>query len=164
MQGWYPSRDRRYFSSPKCPDQLWGLLLSGYWRSFTIVKQLWHDIDHSPPANLKVKNEGNCTSATPHMCYLWHGQRQFYHFYHYLAWIHGHINLCQYQSCDASAKKAPWFGLNSRLWCLGFASSQCFMIVETWVDSVTEQWIMKGETVHENVSMLPYLHQGEEVA
>jgi len=22
---------------------------------------------------------------------------------------------------------------------------------------------MKGETVHENVSMLPYLHQGEEV-
>ena len=53
--------------------------------------------------------------------------------------------------------------VKSRLWCLGFASSQCFMIVETWVDSVTEQWIMKGETVHENVSVLPYLHQGKEV-
>ena len=37
------------------------------------------------------------------------------------------------------------------------------MIVETWVDSVTEQRIMKGETVHENVSVLPYLYQEEEV-
>ena len=39
-----------------------------------------------------------------------HGQRQLYHFYLYLAWIHGHINLCQYQACDASSGEAPRFG------------------------------------------------------
>jgi len=61
---------------------------------------------HSPPANLKVKNEGNCTYAVPLYVLSWHGQRQLYHFYLYLACIHGHINLCQYQACDASAREA----------------------------------------------------------
>jgi hypothetical protein len=35
--GSIPGRDKRYFSSPQCPDQLWGpptLLSNGYWGLF----------------------------------------------------------------------------------------------------------------------------------
>jgi hypothetical protein len=40
IQGSYPGKDKRLFSSPKCPAQLWGppsLLFNGYWGSFLAV-------------------------------------------------------------------------------------------------------------------------------
>jgi hypothetical protein len=49
----------RIFTSPHCPDQLWGppkLLSNGYWGAFSPgVKQLGHEADHSPPTIAEVK-------------------------------------------------------------------------------------------------------------
>jgi len=56
-----------FFSSVKCPERLWGpprLLFSGYRVG---IKQLRHDVDHSPPYRAEVKNGWSYTSA-PCMC------------------------------------------------------------------------------------------------
>jgi hypothetical protein len=48
------------FESPKCPDQLWGppsLLFSGYQGSFLGVKQLGHEVNHSPLSSAEVKSQ-----------------------------------------------------------------------------------------------------------
>jgi len=49
-----PGRGMRFFSSPKCPDQLWrppSFLLNGEWGSFPGVKWSRHETDHSPPSS-----------------------------------------------------------------------------------------------------------------
>lgn len=35
------------------------LLLHSSWHSFPGVHELWHEVDHPPPSNAKVKNELN---------------------------------------------------------------------------------------------------------
>jgi len=55
------NRRKRFFSSAKCPDRLWGpptLLFMG-----TGVKLLVCEVDRSPPSNAKIKNGCICTSA-----------------------------------------------------------------------------------------------------
>jgi hypothetical protein len=57
---------RDFFSSPECPDWLWGppsFLFSAYWGSFLGVQWLGHEIYHSPVSGAEVKNEWSCTSA-----------------------------------------------------------------------------------------------------
>jgi len=47
-----PSKGKRFMSSPKCADWLWGpltLLFNGYQGSFPGVQWLGHDADHSLP-------------------------------------------------------------------------------------------------------------------
>jgi hypothetical protein len=64
-----PSREKKFFFSPKCPDWLCGLLgvlFSGYWGS----KRLGHEGNCSIPSSAKVKNEWNYTSAS---CICLHG-------------------------------------------------------------------------------------------
>jgi hypothetical protein len=68
-------RSARFFSSPQCPDRLWGppsLQRNGYWGLF-----LWGrgkaavDIaDHSPPSSAEVKKSG-ALPPFPHMS-SWH--------------------------------------------------------------------------------------------
>jgi hypothetical protein len=49
------------FSSPLCPDRLWGppsLLYNGYWDPFPGGKeQTRRDADHSPPSSAEVEYE-----------------------------------------------------------------------------------------------------------
>jgi len=55
-----------FFSSPKCPDWLWGpasVLFNGYWGSFSWVKWPGHDVGLSPPSRTKEKSEWSCTSV-----------------------------------------------------------------------------------------------------
>jgi len=55
----FGSQQKRFFSSPKCPDQLWGtpsILFSGYWDRFPGVKWLAYE----------VTNEWRYTSL--HLC------------------------------------------------------------------------------------------------
>ena len=47
-----------YFSSPKCPDLLWGppsVLFSWYWGSFSWVKWPGHDVGLSPPSRTRER-------------------------------------------------------------------------------------------------------------
>ena len=52
MQGSIPRRGKRFFSSPKCLDQLWGqfsLLFGGYWGLvFPRIEWLWQEVDYLP--------------------------------------------------------------------------------------------------------------------
>jgi hypothetical protein len=60
--------ERRFFFSPKHPDQLWGppsFLFNGYTGSFPRVQQLEHDVDYSPASSTKVKNKWSYTSTPP---------------------------------------------------------------------------------------------------
>jgi hypothetical protein len=72
-----PDRGKRFFSTPKCPDQLWGppsLLISGYQELFPGgwgVKQSGHEADHSLPSSAEVKN-GGALPPLPHMS-SWRG-------------------------------------------------------------------------------------------
>jgi len=66
--GLNPGKGKKFFSSPKCPDWLWGptiLLYRGYWGFFKEVKQPGCEVDHSPPSSAEVKNEWSCTSNPP---------------------------------------------------------------------------------------------------
>jgi hypothetical protein len=59
--GLNPSSGKRFFSSPKCPDQLWGLpnfLFSGYCGSFPGVKQAVHEVNHSPRSSVQPTLRG----------------------------------------------------------------------------------------------------------
>jgi len=72
--------ERRFFFSPKHPDQLWGppsFLFNGYIGSFPRVQQLEHDVDYSPASGTKVKNKWSYTS-TPHICL--HGMNRDFSF------------------------------------------------------------------------------------
>jgi len=65
-----PSSGRRFFSSPKCSDWLWGihlLLFSEYWVYFLGVKSLGHDFNLSPLPIAEVRNEWSST-CTPLKC------------------------------------------------------------------------------------------------
>ena len=70
VRGSNPGRDKRFFSSPKYPDRLWGLpgsLFNLYRGSFSGIKRLGHDFNHSPPSNAEVENE-RCYTSTPLIC------------------------------------------------------------------------------------------------
>jgi len=53
-------RGKRFSFLQKYPYQLWdssSILFSGYWRIFPPgVKQLWHEVGHSPHSSVEVKN------------------------------------------------------------------------------------------------------------
>jgi hypothetical protein len=55
---------------PQHPDQLWGPP-SGYWGLFSVIKQLGHDADHSPPSNAEVETVWSCTSVLLYVCYVY---------------------------------------------------------------------------------------------
>lgn len=64
VQGSNPTRGKGYSSAQICPDQLCSpprLLFNGYGGCSTRVKQLGHDINHSPPSTAEVKHEWGCT-------------------------------------------------------------------------------------------------------
>jgi hypothetical protein len=59
--------ERRFFFSPKHPDQFWGptsFLFNAYCGSFPGIQQLEH-VDYSHPSTTKVKNKWNYTSTPP---------------------------------------------------------------------------------------------------
>jgi len=61
-----PSKGKRFFSSPKCPDWLWGvcyLLFSKYRVYFLGVKCLGHDVHPSPLPSSEVKKLWSSTST-----------------------------------------------------------------------------------------------------
>jgi hypothetical protein len=53
------AKDKRFLSSPKCPEWFWGLpslLFSGFWGLLSLgLKQLCQKL-HSPPVTAEVKN------------------------------------------------------------------------------------------------------------
>jgi hypothetical protein len=54
-----PGRNKRYFSSPKCPDRFWNLpssVFSVYRGYFLQVKRLGHDVGHSQLSSAEVEN------------------------------------------------------------------------------------------------------------
>ena len=60
-----PGRDKTFFSSPKCPYQLWGptcLPFNGHLGSFLGIKRLEREASHSPPCSGEV-SEWNCISS-----------------------------------------------------------------------------------------------------
>ena len=61
-------------SSPKRPEQLWGLNSLLFGGLFLGVKQLWHEIYHSLPSIPEVRNEQSYTSVPPLLA--WHTQGQ----------------------------------------------------------------------------------------
>jgi hypothetical protein len=61
-------RGKRFFSSLKCPHQLWEpdyLIFKGYLCSSLRVKQLRCEVNHSPPSSSRVKKAGCYASAPP---------------------------------------------------------------------------------------------------
>jgi hypothetical protein len=61
-RGSSPGRGWEFFSSPPCPDRLWGplsLLSNGYQG----VSFPGGEADHSSPSSVDVKNARNCTST-----------------------------------------------------------------------------------------------------
>jgi len=67
--GFIPGRDKRVLFSPKWPDKFWSppiLLFSRYQSSSLGVKHPGYAVYHSPPTNVKVKNDWGYTS--PSVC------------------------------------------------------------------------------------------------
>ena len=63
-----PSRDQRFFSSPRYPDLLWlppSFQFYGYQGFSVDLKWLGHEVGPSPPPSAKIKNEWSYTSF-PH--------------------------------------------------------------------------------------------------
>ena len=63
-------RRKRFSVHQNHPDWLHdqpSLLFSGCQGSFSWVKQVGHEVDHSPPSSSEVRNEWNFT-FTPHIC------------------------------------------------------------------------------------------------
>jgi len=55
--GMNPGRDKKFFSSPKCPHQLWGppcLPFNRHLGSFLGIKRLEREANHSPPCSGEV--------------------------------------------------------------------------------------------------------------
>jgi len=82
IQGSNSSRSKRFFSSDHHPDQLWfpPSLLFSRLGAFSLVKQLVHEVEHSPLSSAEVKNGWNCASLPPCMP-SWHVQGQLHVFY-----------------------------------------------------------------------------------
>jgi len=57
----YHMKATNFLSSPKPPDQLWGI------PSLPGVKHLVHEANHTPPGSAKVKNEWNYTTNLQHV-------------------------------------------------------------------------------------------------
>jgi hypothetical protein len=60
IPGSNPGRNKRFFSSPECPDQLWGqrsLLVKGYGDSFPGLFRPGREVDYGLLCRTKVKNE-----------------------------------------------------------------------------------------------------------
>jgi hypothetical protein len=65
------SQGKRFVSSPKLPDGLWGpssLIFNGYRGYFTGVKRLGQEVDSSPTSNVEVKNKWRYTSTPLRKC------------------------------------------------------------------------------------------------
>jgi hypothetical protein len=80
-------RSKRFSSAPKHPDQLWAQPASYamcIWSYFVGVKWPAHQVEHSPPTKVEVKNKWSNTSPT--LTFLPQGQL-------YLLWI-GHNIFC----------------------------------------------------------------------
>jgi len=76
----YTGSGKRFLSSPKYPDRLWGppsLLFNRYRGSVPAEKRSGRDIDHSPPYSTEVKNEWSY-SSTPFYTPSWYGQVQIF--------------------------------------------------------------------------------------
>ena len=61
-----PGRGNRYFSPPKCPDQMWGspsILQNRYRGSFPVVKVAGREAGYSPPSSAEDKNDRSCNST-----------------------------------------------------------------------------------------------------
>ena len=61
VRGSNPGRGKRFLSSPKSSDLLWGtlsLLFKEYLGPFPGVRQVEREVDHSSPSSAEVKNNG----------------------------------------------------------------------------------------------------------
>jgi hypothetical protein len=80
FMGSNPGRGKRFFSSPKRPDQLWvpsSLLFNEYRDSFSGLRRLEREVDHSPLFSVEVKYKWSYISTPPYMP-SWRGQGQLY--------------------------------------------------------------------------------------
>jgi hypothetical protein len=70
VQSLNPCRDKRIFSSPKCPDRLWGLhslLFNGHRASIPGGERPGHEVYPSPLSHTEATNEWSYTSI-PSTC------------------------------------------------------------------------------------------------
>jgi hypothetical protein len=89
---WIWAGSKRFFSCPKCPNQLWGPHspnFSGYLGYFLEVDWLGHEVDLLPPCTTNIMNEWNytpysCDMPSKHeprmtLCdsFSWSGNQQF---------------------------------------------------------------------------------------
>jgi hypothetical protein len=68
-----PGTGKRYFSSPRPPDHVWGPsipLFSGSQCSFPAVKMPGRDVHNSTPPSAQVKNKWSNTTTPPIRLYL----------------------------------------------------------------------------------------------
>jgi hypothetical protein len=66
-RGSIPDSGMGIFSSPLCPDQLWGSPN----RFFLWVKRPGREADQSPPSSTEVKNEWSYNSTSPYVFIAW---------------------------------------------------------------------------------------------
>ena len=70
IQGSNPCTSKRFFSSSKRPDRLWGppnLLLNQYRGFFLMAKRQEREDNYSHPPSAEVEYEWGYTSTSPHM-------------------------------------------------------------------------------------------------
>ena len=70
IRGSNSGRGKRFLSSPKRPNPLWGPtspLLKGNQGSFQALTRLGREVNHSPPSIAYVKNEWSYTSTSPYI-------------------------------------------------------------------------------------------------
>ena len=81
--GFKSRQGKRFFSSPKHPDWPWSspsLLFSEYWGSFSEIRLLGHELNHSSPSSLRFRMSGAMPLLpSPHMP-SWHMQQQLYRY------------------------------------------------------------------------------------
>jgi hypothetical protein len=72
---WFPVGARNFFSSPPCPDWLWGppsLLSSEYWGVLSPeLKWQGREANHSPPSSAKVKDYVELNLHSPYAFMAW---------------------------------------------------------------------------------------------
>jgi len=77
VQGSNPSRVKRFFFYPKCPDWFWGspsLLLNMYHGSFLGLKWLKPEFNYSPPSGAKVRMSGAVPVLPLYAFMVWIGK------------------------------------------------------------------------------------------